>query len=74
MTEKIIIENRLDDNMCIAMQYVYFVIANGKISKTGKGEQYCFVSVFANDVHVIAFKNDKSDRFVVHKPKVIKHD
>ena len=75
MTEKIIIENHIEEkSMCEVLSYIHLVLSQGKISKTHAGDQYCFVNVFADDVHVSAFKNEKSDRFVVYKPKVIKHD
>jgi len=68
MTEKIIIENHIEEMpMSQVLEYISFVINQGKISETGAGKQYCFVNVFKNGVVVSAFKNKKSDRFVVHK-------
>ena len=75
MTEKIIIENHISDMpMTQILEYISFVLNQGKISKTHAGDQYCFLTTFTDGVHVSAFKNEKSDRFVVYKPEVIKHD
>ena len=65
MTEKLIIENRTEMPMLDVLNYVATVIHSGKISKTGKGEQYCFHTSFADGVHVSAWKNKSSDRLVV---------
>jgi len=70
MTEKIIIENHIEEMPMIqVLEHISFVINQGKISETGAGKQYCFVNVFKNGVVVSAFKNKKSDRFVVHYRK-----
>jgi len=71
MAKKIIIENHIDE---LSMEqlldcYIVPIVRQGKVSKTGAGKQYSFVSVFKNGVVVSAFKNKKSDRLVVHYRK-----
>ena len=68
--EKIIVENRTDLSWQYVLSYISTVIAEGKISKTSKGPQYCFVTTFQlknRVVHVVADKNKLSDRFVVYE-------
>ena len=67
MMEKIIIENRSDLSLADAVSRVNHVITEGKISKTSKGKQYCFVTTWPDKIVVLASKNDKSDRFVIIK-------
>jgi hypothetical protein len=63
--EKLIIENRTSMPMDDALEYVRSVIIKGKISKTSKGEQYCFAVAWPNGVRVFADKNKCSDRLIV---------
>lgn len=69
---KIIIENKHETiSDLLALECVMHVIAGGKISGDGDKEQYCFHSTFTikpDDVkvHVTAFKNKASDKFVVY--------
>lgn len=66
---KIIIENRTKYSMPGILKCIDNVIRMGKISKTGKGEQYCFVTTFKPDIIVYADKNKKSDRFIIDYDK-----
>ena len=66
MKEKIIIENRTKMPMKEIIKYVKTVIEGGKISKTAKGEQYCFASRFSDSIVVVTDKNKSSDRFIVY--------
>jgi len=67
MSEKLIIENRTELPMKEVLSYVKKVVEKGKISKTSKGKQYCFVTVFRDGIIVYADKNKKSDRLIVIK-------
>ena len=57
MSEKLIIENRTKLPMKEVLGYVKVVVEQGKISKTSKGEQYCFVTCFHDSITVYAEKN-----------------
>ena len=63
--EKIIIENRTDLPWTEILPYIEFVIKEGRISKTGKGEQYCFLTTWTHGIGIACSKNKCSDRFVV---------
>ncbi|MCK5604479.1 hypothetical protein KAR91_21495 [Candidatus Pacearchaeota archaeon] len=63
--EKLIIENRSNLSMEDALIRVKHVVSAGKISKTAKGEQYCFMITWPDGVYVCADKNKKSDRLIV---------
>ena len=63
--EKLIIETNIP--IAEALEYVKLVIAQGKISKTSKGRQYCFASFFGADITVYADKNKHSDKLTVLK-------
>jgi hypothetical protein len=65
--QKIIIETDLDVDL--ATRYVLKVIEKGKISKTSKGDQYCFSTIWDSGVIVESFKNKNSDRFIVYERK-----
>jgi len=65
MSEKLIIENRTNLTMQEVLHYVMEVIRRGKISETSEGKQYCFVSIFDNNITIYASKNKKSDRLIV---------
>ena len=69
MNEKLIIENRTKLPMKEVLSYVKRVVEKGKISKTSKGKQYCFVTIFYNGITVYADKNKKSDRLIVIEEK-----
>ena len=69
MSEKLIIENRTELSMKEVLGYVRVVVEQGKISKTFKGKQHCFVTCFPNGITVYAEKNKKSDRLIVIKEK-----
>lgn len=65
-SEKFIIENRCADiSPMMALERVLQVMERGKISKTSKGEQYCFATTFSDNTIIYADKNKKSDRFVI---------
>jgi len=49
------------------LEYAIAVVKRGKISKTSKGKQYCFVTVFNDKIAVCADKNKMSDRLVIEK-------
>jgi hypothetical protein len=63
--EKLIIENRSNLSMEDALIRVKHVVSDGKISKTGKGKQYCFMTTWSDGTYVCADKNKKSDRLIV---------
>ena len=65
MSEKLIIENRTELPMKEVLSYIIAVVEKGKISKTVKGEQYCFVTCFPDGITVYAEKNKKSDKLIV---------
>ena len=65
--EKLIIENRADIPMRVALVYAKKVVEEGRISNYGKN--YCYVTVFKDGTTVSSWKNKKSDRLVVtHEP------
>jgi len=55
--------------MLEALSYVKEVIANGRISKTSKGDQYCFATVFNDNIQVFADRNKQSDKLTILKIK-----
>jgi len=61
---KIIIQNNTDRSDANALIYVGQVIKSGRISDNGK--QYCYHTEFKDGIHVSAFLNKRSDRFVIH--------
>lgn len=61
--QKIIIENRTAEDMLTAIGLVKQVIAMGRISNDG--QQYCYHTEFDSGLHVSAYLNKQSDRFVV---------
>ena len=65
--EKLIIENRTDLGLLEILGYVGDVINIGKISKTSKGKQYCFITTYKGGIVVYADKNKKSDRLIITK-------
>jgi hypothetical protein len=65
--DKLIIENRTEFTIEYVMDFVLRVIKEGKVSKTSKGEQYCFLTSFSNGIVIYADKNKKSDRLIVSK-------
>jgi len=64
---KIIIENKTDLSYSVVFSRVMLVMDMGRISETAKGKQYCFVCTWDDGIIVSAFKNEKSDRFVIRK-------
>lgn len=62
---KIIIENRSKKTMEEAIEMVRQVIKVGRVSKTAKGKQYCFATVWPDETAVYADRNKRSDKFVV---------
>ena len=60
---RLIIENRssLSDAECLGR--VQTIIDGGRVSNDGK--QYCYYSVFNDDIGVATFLNKASDRFVI---------
>jgi len=66
--EKLIIENRTELRILDLMSHIAAVLNQGRISKTAKGKQYCFVTRFTNDIVIYADKNKKSDRLIISRP------
>jgi hypothetical protein len=67
MTEKIIIENRSSLNIIHAIPFITEVILGGRVSGEGEKAQYCYHTFFPGvGIHVSAYKNKASDRFVVY--------
>lgn len=68
LNSKIIIENRSQLNDIEALYKVVEIIQLGKISGSGENKQYCYYTEHISNsisVGVSAFKNEKSDRFVL---------
>jgi hypothetical protein len=65
ISEKVIIENRTDQPLWKLLDKIKTVLHGGKISKTSKGEQYCFTTIWADGIYVFADKNKKSDRLII---------
>ena len=65
--DKLIIENQTDLSLLEILGYVNHVVNMGKISKTSKGEQYCFLTTYRGGIVVYADKNKKSDRLIIRK-------
>lgn len=72
MSEKLIIENRTDLSMAVALELAREIVQMGRISNDGT--QYCLTGTFTlqgvdDKVFVSSFKNKKSDRLVIHYNK-----
>ena len=65
MANKLIIQNDTDMSDLDALAYVKMVIGDGRISESRGRKQYYFHTTFKSGVHVSAFLNKKSDRFVI---------
>ena len=65
MTSKLIIHNNTNMSDADVMLYVYNVIAQGKISETKQGKQYCFVTTFKSGVVVFCSKRKETFTFNV---------
>lgn len=67
--EKFIIEVHDGISPTQAFYYCLKVSQQGRISKTNKQPHHCFITTFANGVHVAVTRNKSgSERFRVHKP------
>ena len=74
--KKLIIENRSDMPMCIAVNFAQMVVAQGKISESGGKPQYSHHTAFGKShdifaptgksVHASSIRNAKSDRIIIH--------
>jgi len=67
--DKLIIDNRTELSMEDIISCVLKVISSGKISKTSKGEQYCFLTKFSNGIQISADKNKNSDRLIISEDR-----
>ena len=70
--DKIIIKNNTDLLLQDVLPFVNNVISSGKISTTGKGKQYCFLTTFDYEdmeIHVACDLNKKSDKFTIYERK-----
>ena len=65
--DKIIIENQTELTMAEVIRYVTHVVEGGRIS--GNNDHYCWVTTWTSGIVVSAFKNKKSDRFVIWMDK-----
>lgn len=68
--QKLIIKNESDLDINTILVMVGKVIKQGKISGTGKNQQYCYVTSFeiGDEIYTVsAFLNEKSHRFVIMK-------
>ena len=63
--DKIIIDNKTSMSMVKAFSYIKRVMDGGRISRTSKGDQYCFIANFGDGVVVYCDKNKKSDKFTI---------
>jgi len=65
---KIIIRNYTDMEDFEVLCYVEMVVRGGKVSKTGKGDQYCFHTTFDGGIEVSVIKSGKdTETFYVYK-------
>lgn len=65
MKNKIIIHNNTNLDDCDVIQYVYYVISQGKVSETKQGKQYCFVTTFKSGIAVFCSKRNETFTFNV---------
>ena len=65
--DKLIIENQTDLKMFDVLPYAGYVVSMGRISKTSKGKQYCFLTRCKDGIIVWADKNKNSDRLIIRK-------
>lgn len=61
--EKIIIENRSKESLQDAILATLDLVKMGRISNNNT--QYCYVARCKNKTVIFAYKNKKSDRFVI---------
>ena len=67
MKDKIIIHNFTDLSDFEVLLYVGVVIERGKVSKTGEGEQYCFVTTFSGGITVYSGRKNDTYTFKIFK-------
>ena len=67
---KLIIDNRSDLDMIVALTLVTEVIKHGRVSNNGK--QYCYLTSYTYDnkeYHFVSDLNDKSDRILIYEAR-----
>ena len=69
LKSKIIIHNYTELPDFVVVQYINKVIQNGKISKTSKGKQYCFVTRVLNDYIITSDRNKDTYTFKIYKER-----
>lgn len=67
MTSKIIIQNNTDLTDYEALLYVIVVIKQGKLSKTSRGKQYSFATIFKDNIVVTSGRKNNTYVFMVEK-------
>ena len=67
--DKLIIDNRTNLSLIDIMPYVLKVLEMGHVSNYDT--QYCYHTVWGSGISISAFRNDKSDRFVVFMEHVV---
>lgn len=71
--ERLIIENRSSYSMAEVLDFVKYIVKQGRTSETSKGKQYCFVAVFNSpEIVICSDKNKRSDRLVITDDKHIR--
>lgn len=65
---KLIIRNYTELSDMEVLSYVISVVKEGRVSKTGKGPQYCFHTTFKDNIEVSVVKSGKdTETFYVFK-------
>ena len=65
---KLIIRNYTELSDIEVLGYVISVVKEGRVSKTGKGPQYCFHTTFKDNIEVSVVKSGKdTETFYVFK-------
>ena len=67
LRDKIIIHNYSDLSDYEVMLYVASVIDQGKVSKTSKGEQYCFVTTYKSGIVISSGRKNNTYTFFVER-------
>lgn len=68
LNNKLIIRNYTELSDIEVLSYVISVVKEGRVSKTGKGPQYCFHTTFKDNIEVSVVKSGKdTETFYVFK-------
>ena len=68
LNNKLIIRNYTELSDMEVLSYVISVVKEGRVSKTGKGPQYCFHTTFKDNIGVSVVKSGKdTETFYVFK-------